>query len=535
MAADPAVAGQVPELVAAMLDPAFYPHRPERVELRETHASWVFLAGPLAYKVKKPVVLPFLDYGTPERRHLMCVEEVRLNRRLAPRYYLGVEAILLRDGSYSLGPEGAPGAVEHTIRMRRVPEERTLARLIERRALHPLELDAVGRRLADFHRDAPVAPPASSQLGSLERPVVENVDTLEEIGPPALPRGRLRAMRHFTEAFLTAREDQFVARAREGRIREGHGDLRAEHVIVADGIDVYDCVEFAPALRYIDVAADLAFLVMDLARLGSMRMADRLTASYRAAGGEAGDDALLSFYAAYRAWVRSTVACVLAREHGGGGSERAVHEHGAGRQLDLGHRFAWRARLPLVVAICGVAASGKSELAGRIQQLSGLRHLSSDLTRKGLAGLAPTESAAPEHYSEEFSRHTYEELGRLATEEVRRSNGVIVDATFRRRRDRVAFASALGELPGPVFFARCTAPTGVLLRRAQERARQPGAVSDAGPSIVERQLGEFEPLDEVPESLRVSIRTDRAVEDVAVDLEVAVDGALTWERGSRTE
>jgi aminoglycoside phosphotransferase family enzyme/predicted kinase len=526
MAADPAVAGRVPELVAAMLDPAFYPHRPESVELRETHASWVFLAGPLAYKVKKPVVLPFLDYGTPERRHLMCVEEVRLNRRLAPRYYLGVEAILRRDGRYSLGPEGDPGAVEHTIRMRRVPEERTLASLIERRALRPPELDAVGGRLADFHGDAPTAPPARSSPASLQRPLIENVETLEEIGPPALSRERIRAMRHFTEAFLAAREEQFVARAREGRVREGHGDLRAEHVIVADGIDVYDCVEFAPALRYIDVAADLAFLVMDLARLGSMRLADRLTASYRAAGGEPGDDSLLSFYAAYRAWVRSTVACVLARERGAIGPERFVHEGEASEQLDLGHRFAWRARLPLVVAICGVAASGKSELARRLELLSGLRHLSSDVTRKRLAGVAPTERAAPEHYSAEFSRHTYEELGRLTSDEVRRSGGAIVDATFRRRRDRLAFVSGLGSIPSPVFFVRCTAPQTVLRRRAQARARQTTAVSDASPEIVERQLGEFEPLHEVPEHLRAEIRTDRATEVVAVDLEAGIDALL---------
>jgi predicted kinase len=419
--------------------------------------------------------------------------------------------------------------------MRRVPEERTLARLIERGALQPRELDAVARRLADFHRDAATAPRASSGLASLERPVVENVETLEKVGPPALSRQRIRAMRHFTEAFLAGRGDRLAERASEGRVRECHGDLRAEHVIVADGIHVYDCVEFDPALRHIDVAADLAFLVMDVARLGSMRLADGLTASYRAAGGDPGDDALLSFHAAYRAWVRSKVACVLALERGTSGPERAGHEEDPATQLDLGHRFAWRARLPVVVAICGVAASGKSELAHRLEELSGLRHLSSDLTRKRLAGLAPIQRAAPEHYSEEFSRRTYEELGRLASEEVKRSGGAIVDATFRRRGDREAFAGALGAIRAPVFFARCMAPAPVLLRRAQARERQPAAVSDAGPTVVEHQLGEFEPLHEVTKPLRAEIRTDRAREEVAADLEAEVDALLARERGSRAE
>jgi aminoglycoside phosphotransferase family enzyme/predicted kinase len=532
--ADLAIAGEPPELVAAMLDPAFYPHRPERVELRQTHASWVFLAGDLAYKVKKPVVLPFLDYGTPERRHHMCVEEVRLNRRLAARYYLGVEAILRRNGRYSLGPEGDPAAVEHTVRMRRVPEERTLARLLQRRELRPLELESVASRLADFHRDAPISPPGARRPPSLKGPLVENVGTLEKIGPPVLSMRRIRAMRHFTEAFLAARADELAARASEGRVRECHGDLRAEHVIVANGVDVYDCVEFDPSLRHIDVAADLAFLVMDLARLGSMRLADRLIEAYRGAGGDPGDDALLFFYAAYRAWVRSTVACVLGLELDPSGPERVANAAEAAQHLDLGHLFAWRARLPLVVAICGVAASGKSQLARRLEQLSGLRQLSSDPTRKRLAGLTPTESAAPEHYSEEFNRRTYEELGRLASEEVRRSGGTIVDATFRRRADRQAFAGALASIRAPVLFARCTAPAALLLRRAQARARQP-AVSDAGPAIVERQLGEFEPLHEVPERLRAEIRTDRPTDDVVVELEAEADALLAREPGSRPE
>jgi aminoglycoside phosphotransferase family enzyme/predicted kinase len=522
----PTVGEQGSELVAAMLDPAFYPSRPEHVELRETHASWVFLAGERAYKVKKPVVLPFLDYGTLERRRRMCHEEVRLNRRLASGYYLGVDAILRRDGRYSLGPEQDPAAVEYAVRMRRVPEERTLARLIERDELRPPELDAVAGRLAAFHRDADQAPAPSRSPKQLEHPLMENVETLEAIGPPTLSPQRIRAMRHFTESFLSARRAQLQARAEEGWVRDCHGDLRAEHAIVANGVDVYDCIEFDPALRYIDVAADLAFLVMDVVRLGSAELAERLVASYREAGGDPGDDALLSFYAAYRAWVRSKVACVRATELARADPDRSPLQQEARKLLDLGHRFAWHARLPLVVAICGVAASGKSTLARGVEAASGLRHLSSDVTRKRLAGLAPTESASAEHYGEEFNRRTYRELGRLAAEQAERNGGAIVDATFRHLPEREAFADGFGATAVPVYFAQCLAPPEVLLERAVAREGEAGVVSDAGPTVVERQLGEFEPLHEVPERLRAELHTDRPVEEALVELEACLDGLI---------
>lgn len=511
-----------PDLLAAMKEPSFYAGAPGPVELRETHASWVFLVGELAYKVKKPVRFPFLDYGTLERRRMMCGEEVRLNRRLAPTYYLGVNSVVPREGGFSLSAEGDPRAIEYAVRMRRVPEQRTAASLAARGELRGEHIDAVARRLAAFHEAAAGAPPEFRDLAPLIDSLGENVETLRASGPPAIPELRVRAAGHVTEAFLERRSAQLSSRAREGWVRDCHGDLRAEHVIVEDGIWVYDCVEFNPALRYIDVAADLAFLVMDLARLGAWDPAERLVASYRDAGGDPGDDPLLAFYAAYRAWVRSKVACLRAAELARGDARRSRQEADARALLDLGHRFAWRARLPLVLVICGVAASGKTHLARRVAAVSGLRHLSSDVTRKRLAGLAPTERAPLERYSEEFNRRTYAELGRLAAQELWRSGGVIVDATFRRRADRGAFASTLAA--ARVFFVRCDAPAKVLLERARAREAAPGSVSDAELAVVERQLHEFDPLGEAFAPPHTTLRTDRLVDEVVVELEAWLDG-----------
>ena len=215
-----------------MLEPGFYPNAPNAVELRETHASWVFLAGELAYKVKKPITLPF-DYGTLERRREMCREEVRLNRRLAPDYYLGVDSVVRGEGGLRLADGERADAVEYVVRMNRVPEEReTLERLIARHELREQDVDAIARRLADFHREAAVAPAESRGLARLTQNLDENADTLRAAGPPAIPAARVEAAEHFTSTFLAARRDALLARGAAGLIREGHGDLRAEHVIV---------------------------------------------------------------------------------------------------------------------------------------------------------------------------------------------------------------------------------------------------------------------------------------------------------------
>ena len=515
------------EIVAAMLDPGFYPYRPERVEFRETHISWVFLAGELAYKVKKPLVLPFLDYGSLERRLEMCREEVRLNHRLAPAYYLGVDSIVRREDDLYLVADEQPGAVEYAVRMRRIPEERTLASLAVRDALTEEDVDAVAGRIAHFHLTADEAPPQARDLAVLLEPFEENHETLGDVGPPALAPDRLLAAERFTTAFLAARRDQISARAEAGLVRDCHGDLRAEHVIVDDDVAIFDCIEFNPALRWIDVAADLAFLVMDLARLAQEESSASLVSAYRDAGGDAGDDALLCFYGSYRAWVRAKVTCLRVAELPENDPRREREQHDARTLFELGHRFAWRARKPVVIVVCGVAASGKTALAARLSAQSGLQHLNSDVVRKGLAGLAPTQRASPEHYSEEFTLRTYEELGRLAALEVERRGGAIVDATFHRADRRLAFAAGYGASSAPLLFAECQAPSELLLERAQARVGAARGVSDADTAIVETQLSRFEPLDEVPADRRAAIRTDQPVAAEVVDVEDLANRALS--------
>ena len=512
-----------------MLDAGFYPHSPATVELRETHTSWVFLAGELAYKVKKPVRFPFLDYGTAERRREMCGEEVRLNRRLAPQIYLRVLGVARSGERYLLVPEDDPDAVEYTVEMRRVEERRSLAALADAGALDRRHAIAVADLLARFHADARAAAPERTGVDAVAAPITDNVAELADAGDGLLGRRQLDAAREFTHRFIAARRAQLEARGRGGRVRDCHGDLRAEHVIVpeADEVYVYDCVEFNAALREIDVGADLAFLVMDLARLGVERIADELIALYREAGGDPGDDALLAFYAAYRAWVRAKVACLRVAELDDHDPERGEQRRQAADLFGLGRRFAWRARFPLAIVLCGVAGSGKTWLARELAEIGGLAHVSSDVTRKRLAGLSPTDRAADEHYTPEFTLRTYAEIGAEARRVLDRGDGAIVDATFHRREARAAYLEALGERAGSVVFVECRAPRDVLLERVGARHTDDERISDADVAILERQLAELEPLDEVPDGRKAAIDTDAPVAELAAEVELRVD-ERTW-------
>lgn len=494
-----------------MRDRDFYGHAVDQVEVRETAISVVFLAGERVFKLKKSVALPFLDYGEPPRRRELCHEEVRLNRRLAPYAYLGVRAIVQRDGALALADD-REDAVEWAVEMRRLPEQRTMAALLGAGQLTSEHADRVGRRLAAFHADAPT-PAEPPGPGQVKRPIDENFQPLLDLDLPRVERARLAAAARFFDAFLNGRRDVLAQRAASGRVRDGHGDLRLEHVLVLDeDVIAYDCVEFDAALREIDVSADLAFLVMELAGHDADELATALVAAYRDAGGDPGDDALLAFYAAYRAWVRAKLAYLAGDD--------------ATTLVGVAERLRWRARLPLVLVFCGVTASGKSTVAERVGAISGLPVLASDRVRKELAGVDETARAAPEHYGATASRRTYDELGTRAANGVRRGGGAIVDATFRRREERHAFAAAFGDARSHALYVECRAPREVLLKRSDARERDPGRVSDATEEMVDRQLAEWEPLDELPAAAHVSLRTDRDTADIADELEALLDHRL---------
>ena len=496
-----------------MSSPDLYPGSPT-VDVVESHISWVFLAGDRAYKLRKPVVFPFLDYGTADRRRQLCEEEVRLGRRLAPDLYLSVRPLVRSRDGWRLGEPGEPGD-EHVVEMRRFDESSTLASRLGRGDVDAALVRAIARRIAQFHREAEPAPPGSFDAGAVAATVSENFGTLlpyaEAVGARALA-----AAHRFAVAFLHAHHGRLEDRVTRGFVRDCHGDLRMDHVIVDDEtVEVFDPVEFDAQLRQIDVSADLAFLVMDLLAADAEELAAVLIEEYESAGGDHGGRQLLFFYAAYRAWVRAKVACLRAGERPPGLRGEALAE--ARRFAELGRALAWRVRLPVVLVVCGASATGKTHLADALVSLSGVPRLGSDEVRKALAGLQPDERAPQAVYSEQESLRTYRELGARAAAA---TGGVIVDATFRSRAHREAFRESF---QGRALFVECTAPAEVVAERAVRRELDPTRVSDATPAIAAHQRSAFEPLDEVAPDAHLLLRTDRPLDDVVAALEDWLD------------
>lgn len=507
-----------------MAEPSFYEHWPRRVDCVETHISWVFMADDLVYKLKKPVRFSFVDYSSADTRREMCEAEVELNRRLAPQSYLGVRPIVAGSAGLELGPRGGGGGIDYVVEMRRLDESRFGDALLERGELTREIVRAIGARLCEFHADCERQPSDPASPAAVKRAVTDNFETLLWAGK-GLDGVRVQAADRLASAFVSRYADLFTRRCDEGMVRDGHGDLRLEHLVIGpEGIEIFDCVEFNPSLRQIDVACDLAFLVMDLALRGADGLAGELVDAYRAGGGDAASDSLLAFYAAYRAFVRAKIEYLRAAQLPEGQKAAECRSRGE-RYVELGERLGWRMRQPLVVVICGVSASGKTELATELERRFAVASVASDVTRKRLAGLDPTDRGTSEHYTEESNRQTYLELGRTASELAGTEGCVVVDATFRRVADRHAFWNGFGSQAIPVVFFQCHAPAGVLAQRARGRMQQQ-RVSDATPEIVRAQLAEFEALDELAAEDHLIIRTDRPLGQTVDALCAALDQRL---------
>jgi hypothetical protein len=359
--------------------------------------------------------------------------------------------------------------------------------------------------------DRPVDPRLAVRSAS-----ADTFTSLAELVPSTREADVLAAQR-FTNAFLLRRRDDFIVRADDGHLRDGHGDLRAEHIVLEDPIEIVDCLEFDPGLRRIDVASDLAFLVMDLHRLGAPDLADALVAAYRSHGGDPGDDGLIAFYAAQRAWVRAKVELLRAAQLGQSAGDAREAADGL---MELGRRFTWHARQPVLLVVCGLSGSGKSHLSDALAALSGFKVISSDVVRKELGGLGPLERAESRHYTPEFNTRTYAELGRRAAAALDAGGAVIVDATFRQAEDRRSFGGAGAELLRHARFIECIAPRELRLRRAKRRAAGRDA-SDATAAIAAAQT--FDELAELTPDRHLLLRTDRPAAACVTQIECWLD------------
>ena len=423
--------------------------------IRETHVSRVIVAGSCAYKLKKPLRYPFVDQSTTELRRALCEEEVRVNQVLAAPIVRGVAAVVRRPGGLELQPPGSAGALDHVVVMRRFRDADTLAARLATGRAHDDDVRAVGRVLAGYHSTAQPSTDAEGPARRWALNLAELPDALDEIDPAILAM-----LGTFGPAQAHRWSPELERRAARGLVVDGHGDLRAEHVLLdGDRILVVDRLEFDAKLRRADVAEDLAFLTMDLEHLGARWAAERLLEGYLGAGGDLGPPQLIAFFGAYRALVRAKVAALADR--------RAE----ALELVDLAVRLSWRARRPLHVIVTGPPASGKSTLGNALADAAGVAHLGSDAIR-------PRDAAGRGCYDTRSRAAVYRKLGRAA----RGLDSFVIEATFGAPVLQQAFLEAAGPLDG-LAIVECDAPADVLLDRAARRPTGGPAASEAGPGV----------------------------------------------------
>ena len=496
------------ELIRNLRNPACYDHAAGPVQVVETHISYVLLSGEFAYKVKKPLNLGFLDFSTLGQRLHACEEEVRLNRRLAPAIYLGVVPITGTPAAPHIN--GAGEAFEYAVKMRQFPPDATLDRLEAQGLLTARQVDAIATAVARFHLRDCARAAADSPWGSPEKvwqPVAQNfLHIAPHLTEPA-DRQQLDALQRWSAAEHARLALLMAARKRDGFIRECHGDLHLGNLAwVDDQLLVFDCLEFNPELRWIDILSEVAFCAMDLMQRGHRDLAWLFLNLWLEQTGDYAGLALLRYYAVYRALVRVKVAVLRAGQTTGASHDAALAE--ARAILDLATTLT--RPLPLRLDIThGLSGSGKTTVTQSLMQEPGAIRLRSDIERKRLAGLDALSRSGSDVgeqlYAADATRRTYGHLAKLAEAILDAGWPVIADATFTARWQRDLLREQARTRGVAFHILDFQVPLATLRERILERARKGSDASEANLDVLRHQIETEEPLaaDETADSVPI--------------------------------
>ncbi|MBI4583182.1 MAG: AAA family ATPase [Planctomycetes bacterium] len=484
-------------LIRSLENPSLYDHPVERFEVIETHISWVLLTGPYAYKIKKPVNLGFVDFSTLEKRRHDCLEELRLNRRLAPQLYLEVVAIA---GSEESPAINGPGPIlEYAVKMVQFPQEDQLDRVLERGELRRERLDEIVRKIAAFHGRIDRAHEAS-EFGSVERTyqrVKDNFLQIRKVIDKPADLRRLYDLERWTEEAHAALLEKLRARRRDGFVRECHGDMHLGNMALLGGeVMIFDCIEFNPHYRWNDVISEAAFLAMDLHARERPDLANRFLNSYLEITGDYAGLAFLRYYLVYRAMVRAKVACI---RFGQGPMDEAEKHHlleQYAKYLRLAERFLEPAR-PVLTITHGLSGSGKTTATQEILERQGAIRVRSDIERKRLFGLQPLERSGSALdaglYGPEAFQKTYNRLAELSETILVAGYPVLADAAFLKWKEREQFRALARRLSVPFGILHLEAPEQVLRQRIAGRT---GDASEASLEVLKQQIRTQEKLRE---------------------------------------
>ncbi len=508
------------QLINTLLTGRGLPHAVARVEHRETHISHVLLAGDTAYKIKKPLDLGFLDFSALADRRRYCHEEVRLNGRLAPQVYRDVAAITGSPDEPVIAGDDDP--IEYAVVMRRFDEAGLFDRLAAQDALGREPIDTLADHIAAFHQAADATPP-SPDLGTGEAALVAARENFDHLRPrvDTHTRGRLEALADWTDRRYHELADVFARRRRDGRVRECHGDMHLANIAFIDGEPaIFDGIEFNARMRWIDVAADIAFLIMDLDRRGLDHLASRLLDRWLAATGDYDALHVLGFYWVYRALVRAKIAAIRLDQVDDSAEAAAWRDDITG-YIGLAERYA-AGHGSAVVLTRGVAGSGKSAAALALAERIGGVRLRADVERRRLYPDAdPAVRYAPAAHDAVYAR-----LLALTREIVEAGFPAIVDATFLERERRMPFVELAEQRNVPWRILDLDLPESTLAERITARQRAGNDASEAGVEVMRAQRQRLEPLDAQERAGRLHV-------DNAGDAPVVPETGLPHGRGLR--
>jgi aminoglycoside phosphotransferase family enzyme/predicted kinase len=492
-------------LLAAMLQPDFYPRPPAEVVHKETHISHLFFAGDLVYKVKKAVRYSFLDYSTLEKRRNFLQAELRLNRRLAPSVYIGVLPISFDDCGWRLGGWTEPA--EYALVMRRLPDKRMLPFLLDSGQLTASMMTELAELLAKFHRDALPMKNLDGEryLAAVRSQWTDNLAEIQMYVGRLLDRDDFNALERYGREFLERHGELFKRRAVQGWIRDVHGDLHCEHICFApEGIQVFDCIEFSSRLRRCDLASEIGFLVMDLEARGGAAWVTPFLSRYQELLPDGELDTLLPFAKCYRALIRGKVYAL----RGGTGFDTAR------RYFRYAIRLTWDPYQPFLLAFSGLTGSGKSTLARALSERIGIPTINSDVVRKSLSGKSgrQTSSYGEGIYSATMTARSYAKMARMAGKILTEKRAVMLDATFASREQHRKLLRLAAKNKVPLLLIHCFASDDTTRERLRRRQAQGQDVSDGRWEIYLEQKKVYQPLDETIPLARLELDTEPSLD-----------------------
>ena len=502
------ISSTYPALIKGLFNADAYPHETGAIRLIETHISWVLLTGQYAYKIKKPVNFGFLDFSTLDKRRHYCHEELRLNQRLAKDRYLDVVPITGQIQHPKMDVTG--DAIEYAVKMRQFPSPKTLKESADSGELKSETIDQVTQIVADFHGTIEKAEEQSPYGDSqdIKHWFDENFHHIKPLLDDKHQLSQLEGIASWGNNEWQDKSPLMQRRKQDGFVRECHGDLHLGNMALIDGkVVIFDCIEFNPSLRWIDVISEVAFLVMDLLHLGYDGYAYRFLNRYLQHTGDYNGLALLRYYLTYRALVRAKVALLrLTQKPDAADCEQIRSEYAA--FANLAERFTKTNSIMLIITH-GFSGSGKSFYAAQLAEQIGALQIRSDLERKRLFGYpaqARTVSGIDNGlYTQEASQQTYSHLAKMAEVVLNAGFSVIVDAAFLKSGQRDQFHRLAKTHNATYIIVDFQATEEILCQRIAQRQNDP---SEATIDVLRHQQQTAQPLTNVEQGCTVTINTE---------------------------